>query len=410
MSIRKQAILNTIGNIVYFVSLWLLTIITTRVLGYEAVGYLTLAMAIGNTVANLQFYGVRGYQSSDMTFNFSSFDYVKARVVTIILGLIIGLMFCVIMDYSLQLCCTIFLFMLIKSSESFSDVLFGNVQRYGRLDLAGYSMFIRGMIVAFLFLVRAFSSLQLNDALLFVSMGVILISLFIDLPIHNIIIKEKEEFFSKGVSDILRECFPLFLTATIPVFIIAVPRIVLERLYGAEILGLYGNVSTPALLITTVVPTILTALLPSYGKSYVSRDFCSIFKIWKNSILGTLILTIMCLFGTALFAQQVLVFVYTEKILSHIHYLKYVLIAMAIYALVMCNYTLLVSMRKKGIIIFSSMLGLVLCCMTSFPLIHTYAINGAIAVLILSYGIQTIVQIIWILFFWKRLQKRSIYY
>ena len=68
MELRKQTIIYTGGNGVYLVALWLLTVITTRLLGYAAAGDLTLAMAVGNVFALMQMYGVRGFQGSDVAF------------------------------------------------------------------------------------------------------------------------------------------------------------------------------------------------------------------------------------------------------------------------------------------------------------------------------------------------------
>ena len=74
MNLRKQAILYTLGNIIYLIALWLLTVITTQFLGYKATGALTLAMSIGNVIVNVQLYGVRVFQGSDMSFRYVLFS------------------------------------------------------------------------------------------------------------------------------------------------------------------------------------------------------------------------------------------------------------------------------------------------------------------------------------------------
>ena len=91
MGVKKQAFLNTFGNMVYLVTLWLLTVITTQLLGYEAVGNLTLAMAIGNIIVLFQSYGVRGFQASDITFVYSPDVYFRSRLITVIIGVLLGI-------------------------------------------------------------------------------------------------------------------------------------------------------------------------------------------------------------------------------------------------------------------------------------------------------------------------------
>ena len=211
MNLRKQAILYTLGNIIYLIALWLLTVITTQFLGYKATGALTLAMSIGNVIVNVQLYGVRVFQGSDMSFRYDSNEYVWVRVITVFLGLIIGASFCFLADYTFKINYTIFLFILIKSSEAFSDVLFGNIQRIGRLDLAGYSMCFRGIIIVLLFLVGVYSLQELNKALLIVSISVILLTLFVDLPFHSRLIHSYSKVSSKAIYGILEACFQCVL-------------------------------------------------------------------------------------------------------------------------------------------------------------------------------------------------------
>ena len=117
MKQKHQILINTVGNTVYLFSLWLLTVVTTKVLGYDAAGTLTLSMAIGNVVASIQMYGVRGYQASDVCYRYSSIEYVLARFITVIAGWIIGIVYCFILGYPFDVCVTIMLFILLKSSE-----------------------------------------------------------------------------------------------------------------------------------------------------------------------------------------------------------------------------------------------------------------------------------------------------
>ena len=394
MDIRMQAMLNAIGNLVYLIALWLLTVITTKMLGYEAAGTLTLAMAIGNIVVNFQLYGVRAFQSSDMSFRYAPNDYILARIITVVIGLAVSIVACIIIGYTYLLSLSILLFVLIKSSESFSDVLFGNIQRAGHLEIAGYSMLFRGIAILLVFFIGINQSSKLNVALLLVSICAILLTFVVDLSLHYRIIHDKVSFSLKGLYGILSECFPLFLTSIIPVFVIALPRIVLERLYGAEVLGFFGNVSSPALFLTTFIPTILTALLPTYGTAVVLRNYKKILEIWKISFLGTIALAGVCLIGSLLFVPQFLSFVYTVKILPYVHYFYFILIAMTLYALTMCNNTALIAMRKNKMVLVSSVVSLGLCVVTSLPLVRNYGISGAVAVLFISYGSQLIVQMI----------------
>ena len=307
---KEQAFLNTAGNTVYLLSLWLLSVIATQYLGYKAVGELTLAMAIGNTVILLQLYGVRGFQSSDVSFRYSPATYFRARIITIVFGALIGTGSSFLMGYSSEFIITLSLFMLFRSSEAFSDVLYGDDQRMGRLELAGYSLFLRGVITSTLFFIGSFYFKSLYFSLIFIAIGGFLITIFLDIPLYWKTIRQCPKINSGYVSDLLRDCLSLLITTLIPAIIFAVPRIVLAHWYGAELLGYYGNLSTPAMLIITLVPNVLIAFLPQYGRMIVLKDYHGVVKLWFQSILGTMILLMLCLIAMFFWGRQVLSYIY----------------------------------------------------------------------------------------------------
>ena len=396
MNLRRQATINTAGNTIYLFALWGLTVITTRVLGYEDAGTLTLAIAIGNVIAMVQVFGVRGYQSSDMAFRVSSMNYLYTRFLTVFMGLVAGCLICLILGNPLQVSLSIILFMIMKTSETFSDVLFGNDQRVGHLEYAGYSMLARGLLLTALFFIGAKVFSNLNIALLIAAIGVLTLSLLVDLPLHKRTIRDKSSQNSGEIVFLLKQCFPLLIANLIPAVITAFPRVVLERCYGAETLGIYGNVSTPALLLTTIMPTILTALLPGYGKAVEEKNIRIIKNTWLQSILGTVMLTAICMIGVWLLGRPFLSFVYTERIAEYIDYLYLILVAMLLYAITMCNSTVLIALRKNWSITLTTTIALIICVSASVPLVSRFGIGGAVAVLVISYAVQVMVQVLWI--------------
>ncbi len=398
MSLKKQAIINTVGMIVYLFAIWLLTVSTSQLLNYESVGRLTLAMAIGNIILTVQMYGTRSFQSSDVGFQYTSKDYLYSRAITVVCGWLIGGAICAVLGYPVSTKLTIAYYILIKTSESISDVLFGNDQRFGHLELAGFSMMIRGVVLLLLFLLGIVTFHSLNAGLAAAAVGVLAITFFVDFPLHNKTVEEhKAPKNSGGSRDIMKACFPLLLASLIPTVITAFPRIILERFYGTELLGYYGNVSTPALILTTVAPTILTALLPDYGRAVNDKNRKRIIKLWTGSILGSVAAMLVCMLAVEMFGRPVMAFIYTEAILPYVHLLNYVLLAMLLYVISMCCNTALIPMRKNWGLVVTSLSALGVCLISSVPMIRRWGMGGAVTVLLVSYGVQAIIQIIWLI-------------
>lgn len=397
MNLKNQTIIHSLGNTVYLLGLWFLTVITTRFLGYSSTGVLTLAMSIGNVIYTIQVFGARGYQSSDVSFLYSSKAYVVFRCISVTLGCLIGIATCVILNYSSSVQFAVLAFILIKSSEAFSDALFGNDQRYGHLEYAGFSMLIRGLLLVVLFGIGVMLFKELNMALLIVAVGGVVLSVLVDLPLHKRTVEKTGTVSVSEIFKLLKECFPLLITLLIPSVITALPRIILERFFGDEILGYYGNVSTPALLLTSVAPTILLALLPSYGNFIKERNYKSIRIFWVRTIVGVIAVTIIAAIGVLFLGKIVLSFVYTEEIIPYVFYLYYVLAAMMFYIITMCNNTLLVALRKSWGLTLTTLIALFVCVILSFSVIKPWGIMGAILALGIPYAVAAAVQIIWIL-------------
>ena len=408
MNVKRQALINSFGNLVYVAALWLLTVITTQRLGYEAAGHLTLAMTIGNLCVAVQLYGVRAFQSSDMSYEYSAKDYLLSRVFTLALGLIFGLIICFVRGYDTTVLLCIFFFMLIKSAEAFSDVLYGNVQRVGRLDVAGYFMFARGVLIVVLFGVFIWKTDNLNISLLSAAVSCIFLSGIIELFVHRRIAEKDNAVISiKKTIGIIKDCFPLFIASVVPIVITAYPRIVLEKYYGSELLGFYGNVSTPSLLITTLAPVVLVALLPAYGVAFNNVDKRKIRKLWILSIIGCLAFGAICFLGLLVLAKPLLSLIYTEQIIPYVVYIYPITVAMIIYSFTMCNYTALIAIRKKTMIIAAALIALLVCLISSELLIKSYSIKGVIAVLIITYLVQFVIQMVCLMIAVKNIDKET---
>ena len=408
MNVKGQALINSFGNLVYVAALWLLTVITTQILGYEAAGYLTLAMTIGNLSVAVQLYGVRAFQSSDVSFEYSANEYLFARLFTLVLGFIFGLTVCLVRGYNPTVLICIVLFMTLKSSEAFSDVLYGNIQRAGRLDIAGYCMFARGVLIIIIYGVLVWKTNNLNLSLLCAAISCVLLSGVVEMIMHRkIAVKDRDVVSIKKIFGIIKGCFPLFIASVVPIVITAYPRIVLEKYYGSKLLGFYGNVSTPSLLITTLAPVVLVALLPAYGVAFNNNDKRKIRKLWIMSITGCLAFGLIFFLVLLVLARPLLSFVYTEQILPYVIYIYPVTIAMMLYSFTMCNYTALIAIRKKTVIIVAALIALVVCLISSEFLIKIYSIEGAIAVLIITYLVQFVIQLVCFLIAVKGLGEKA---
>ena len=106
-----------------------------------------MAYAAGNLLFNIGKYGVRHFQVTDSTEQYSFRDYISARFVSlavmaaaVVLFILTGI---VSRGYTFVKAAVVLLICLYKGIEAAEDVFHGRMQQQGRLDIAGRILFIR---------------------------------------------------------------------------------------------------------------------------------------------------------------------------------------------------------------------------------------------------------------------------
>ena len=106
-----------------------------------------MAYAAGNLLYNIGKYGVRQFQVTDSTGQYSFRDYAGARVISLA-GMAVAVAAYVLSGvlfrgYTATKALVVLLICLYKGIEAAEDVFHGRMQQQGRLDVAGRILFIR---------------------------------------------------------------------------------------------------------------------------------------------------------------------------------------------------------------------------------------------------------------------------
>lgn len=164
LTIRQSILWNTCGSLSYLGVQWLLTVLTTRLLGYEEAGILSLAMSVTNVFYAISIYGIKNFQVSDTEDKYSSAAYLSSRLVTGFGSLCLCVLFLAVGGYRMYQSVCIFHYMCFKLSESFFDVCTGFYQKNWRMDLMGKSMVMRAAAMFVLFTVSVILTRDLQYA------------------------------------------------------------------------------------------------------------------------------------------------------------------------------------------------------------------------------------------------------
>ena len=225
---RRDFVCTTLGVGAWGMVFPLLTIVVTQLVGAEQAGMFSMAFITGLVLMFLGNYGVRTFQVSDLNERYSFSDYQVNRVVTCVIMLFIGALYCFARGYDghmLTICMGVYFY---KMVDALADVYEGRLQQADKMYLAGLSQAVRSVAV-----VIVFSLLLLvtrNLAITSVAMAIVsLLSFFVlTFPLALFETPKSRRWSPAAVVELLKQCFPLFVALFLFNLIENMPKFVME--------------------------------------------------------------------------------------------------------------------------------------------------------------------------------------
>jgi len=396
-TVSKNMMWNIGGSMFYIGAQWIISVLIVHLADYEQAGYLNLALSISNIFATLCYFYIRSYQVSDAKGEFSDSQYVTHRWLLTVVSIVTGTLFIVINRYEIGLAAFLILFLIYRVSEPNADVYHGIDQKSWRLDIAGKSFIMRGVIslAAFIGLEMMHQSLALVS--LVMAVGVWLVILFYDIPQARKLSEHRISLEMKPMWKLTTTCFPLFLYFMCINMVMPVPRYFLEKIEGGTILGYYASVAVPASMIPMLVSYIFNpfvGLFTEYTEKGNKRAFLKLF--W--GIAGTIVvITIGAIIGSILLGEWVLTLVFTEEIRPYAYLLIPTAAMCGVVSMVEYFGMLLTVLRDKSSLMIGAVAAAVIVTAASYPAIKIMGVDG-INVAILTGCIIALVYMGWRLY------------
>ena len=238
---------NTGASVFYLLCNWLTTVLVVRLgSGYSASGVLAMAMSVGNVISAIALFRIRPVQVADPVSR--SGAYIAAHLVTCVAAVAFGVAY-VPLTGSLSALPAIVLYCGLKLAEAVIDCFQGIDQRASRLDVAGVSQLVRGVLVlgGFVLGLAAWNSLEASLALMLA--GTLAVLLLFDVPMSKRLDDAWHVPTVDEVAGLLRGCLPGFLASLLCTMAVSLVRQRYGVLYGDDALGIYAALSAPVTLI-----------------------------------------------------------------------------------------------------------------------------------------------------------------
>ncbi len=333
----------------------IMSMIITRTTGLTDAGYISIAFAIGILLLTIGKYGVYNFQVTDHQHEYSFHIYFKLRAITtaiMLLGLISYLIYGrYILEYNNSKTMIVLFIGLIYSIEAYEDLIRAHCQYIGKLYAGAIMFIIRWLVIIVSFGIVVYYTKNTSTAL-GISLGLSAI-VFITCCYYA-----KSKYFQSeirnksniGISgtliDLSKNCFPMFLSSFLSLYVANSPKYAIERYMGAAEQGCYGFVSMPVFIISLLNAFMFQPQMLSMADDHAKNPKRFKARTYRQYMIIAS-LTIICIAGAYWIGIPILSIIFHTDLSNYRHELLILILCGGFLALSAYQIAILTIMRHQ---------------------------------------------------------------
>ena len=391
VSIKKNIVWNSIGTFVMFFCQWLMMVLVVRLSGYADSGILSLSVSCGNVFLIIAAFGVKTFQVSDIKYKYKDGEYLGAKILTILLTVIVGIIWMIFSGYEGIEKTSILLYMAYIIVYSYSDAVYGSLQKKWRLDIAGISMCIRNIAALLTFCLVLWFTKDIRIALVAILAASLAVLFLYDLPASKKVVEIRPQLSGKRIWILLWECFPFAIYTFLHTLILTVPKLAVRGFYDKEVLGIYSAVMAPVAVLQVAATFVINPLSTLLAARVEERDLKGLVKILGRCMLMLLGILAVGILAAVFLGKWGLRILYGESITDYAYLLIPMVIVSVMTALTILLGNLAVVLRDRAGANISAVCGLIAAFAASWFLIPALGMQGANLAFICALAVQDVI-------------------
>jgi|SRR5690625_1242085 len=386
LSLKKNFSWNFIGSLVYSLSQFSILVLLAKLGNPVMVGLYSIGLALTAPVinfTNLQLRQIQATDTKEAKYKFK--DYFGLRILTGVVMLLITLLIVVINDYNLEKSIIILLVGLTKVIDSYSDVVYGQLQQRERMDYVGKSRMIKGISTS---IVMGVALLLTNN--LIISLIALNITWLVIFWVYD---KKKVKLFLRNITPafsfnkfkgLVVLAFPLGIVLMLGSLNTNLPRIFVEKFLGEGALGYFASIAYLLVAGNTFVQAVGQAAAPRLAKLFRNRSLSRFKKIIGFLISIGVTVGLIGILVSVIFGEMILTIVYDNSYADYNYLLILIMIAgVFLFSSSFLGYGI-TAMRLFKIQPYTGAISLIVTLVTSLMLIPLIGLKGAAYTLIIG--------------------------
>lgn len=323
---RQDYFWNTFAGMINAAEAVVMSMIVTRITGLADAGMLTMAFAIGNLMMSVGKFGVRNFQVTDTDDKFSFAVYLKLRMLTVLLMIILTVGYLiyagVTFGYGRDKIWIIFMICMIYAVEAVEDVVWGYYQHRGKL-YAGARMFcFRWLGILISFAVLLCISKNLVVTLIVCGLFSLILSAVLIRLSYRHICTEEDRFVTfiihekdwKQIADLFKMVIPLFGISFLVFYENNAPKYAIDACLSDEVQACYGFVAMPVFVIGLLNNFIYQPVLVDMAIEWKQGEGAKFKKRIVKQLLIIGGISVICILGAYLVGVPILSLLYNTQL------------------------------------------------------------------------------------------------
>ncbi|MDO4806978.1 MAG: lipopolysaccharide biosynthesis protein [Coriobacteriales bacterium] len=293
---KRDYMLNTLGLAAWGALFPVLSIIATQLAGAEQAGMFSMAFTTATLLLYVGNYGVRTYQVSDIDEADSFSSYQVQRVITVLVMLVVGWLWCTVRAYDHQMTLITWGAFGFRAVDALADTYEARLQQMDKLYLSGVSQAVRSVlgIVVFTLLLLVTHSLVVASLGMAVSAIVTLVALTI--PLAFLETPKSRSVDLMEVWELFVECFPSFAALFLFALIETVPKFAMEGVLPYKSQVYFNAIYFPAQSILMIVGFVYKPQLVRIANLWADRAKRARFDLIVLAMIGVCALVTAIMF------------------------------------------------------------------------------------------------------------------
>jgi len=297
LALRKNFSWVLVGTMLYAVCNWAMTIALAKMGTTKEVGYYQAGVAITQPIILAAMLQLRSVMLTDHSDKHRYGQYLGLRIVTSVLAL--AIMIGVALTYSDRITTWVVIVTGIGVCwDAISDILYGFVQRYQRMDRMGASLLIKGFLSIGLFIACYLVTKNVIFAVLGSAFGSLLTVCFWDIPTtislaralkhsgkQGPMLQLRPTFEPKALWELTCISFALGCTIVLVTFNTYLTRYFVFGELGVASMGIYSSLAQLVNVVGTMVMSLVTAAVPPMTEKFRDGDRKGFLNLFNKCML-----------------------------------------------------------------------------------------------------------------------------